>query len=450
MNITLFIALLFGLQFVYWFAGRLASKKTTSQEDYCLAGRSVRFFPLMMTFLATQVGGGLVLGASDEAFQYGWSVLLYPIGAGIGMICLGLGFGKRIAKFPVSTVAQILEVVYGSPWLRRIASTLSVVSLFMILTGQIIATHKFLAAIGFDNTLLFILFWGIIFLYTAQGGLKAVIATDVVQASFFSLVFLGCFGLIALSGQAPQFTSSLETFALGSSKLTGWLLMPLLYMIIEQDMAQRCFAGKSPKTVAKAVIWAGVGTMLISFIPIAFGVLAKSAGLSIPAGVSVLMTSIVYATNPWIAAIAGCAILAAVISTATSLISAISSNLSQDFDVFRGQKNLRAIRALTWGISLGALIMAFSFNNVVNMLIQSYELFVSCLFIPIFIGLFKQRGNYLSGLLSVLFGMAGFCLFKVEPPPLPSEISSILLSLLGFGLGEAVVWMRKRGEEQVV
>ena len=444
MNLSLFIALLFGLQMIYWVAGRRATKNLHSQDDYCLAGKSVRFFPLMMTFLATQVGGGLVLGAADEAFQFGWSVLFYPLGAALGMICLGLGFGQKLAKFQVSTVAEILEVVYGSAFLRKIASCLSVISLFMILAGQIIASHKFLAALGVQSPILFAAFWAVIIAYTAQGGLRAVIATDVVQASFFSVVFLGCFGFILWSGQVGCMAVSMESFALGSSKLTGWLLMPLLYMIVEQDMGQRCFAGNSPRTVSRAAIWAGVGTMVVSVIPIAFGVLAKSAGLAIPAGASVLMTAIVYATNPWISAVAGCAILAAIISTASSLINAISSNLSQDFEVFRGQKNLRVIRALTFGVSVAAVIIAFCFNNVVSMLMLSYELFLSCLFIPIVIALFKKRGEFLSGLLSIVFGVAGFCLFKFIPAPIPSEIASLLVSLFGYGVGEAFVRLQNR------
>src|SRR6185295_12885564 len=120
MNFSLFVSLLFGLQIIYWITGRRASKNLATQEDYCIAGKNVRFFPLMMTFLATQVGGGLVLGAADEAFRYGWSVLFYPLGASLGMICLGLGFGQRLAKLQVSTVAQILELVYRSSLLRKI------------------------------------------------------------------------------------------------------------------------------------------------------------------------------------------------------------------------------------------------------------------------------------------------------------------------------------------
>ena len=81
MNITIFIALMFSLQFFYWVIGQRASKILNNKEDYFLAGKSVRLFPLMMTFLATQVGGGLILGAADEAYRFGWPVLLYPLGA---------------------------------------------------------------------------------------------------------------------------------------------------------------------------------------------------------------------------------------------------------------------------------------------------------------------------------------------------------------------------------
>jgi SSS family solute:Na+ symporter len=213
-------------------------------------------------------------------------------------------------------------------------------------------------------------------------------------------------------------------------------------MFIEQDMGQRCFAGNSPRTVSRAAIGAGIGIMMVCFIPVALGVLAKTAGLVIPPGASVLMIAVAYATNPWVVALVGCAVLAAIISTASSLINAISSNLSQDFEILRERKSLRSIQALTLGLSVISLVVAFYFDNVVDILIQSYGLFVSCLFIPIFIALFKKRGHFISGLLSILFGAVAFFLFKVVPLPLPEEIASILLSLLGYGCGEVLAKWR--------
>ena len=95
MNILFFIIILFGLQAICFVVGRKASKNIKNKDDYYLSGKNVNFFPLMMTFLATQVGGGLVLGAAQEAYEYGWTVFLYPVGQSLGLILLGLGLGTQ-------------------------------------------------------------------------------------------------------------------------------------------------------------------------------------------------------------------------------------------------------------------------------------------------------------------------------------------------------------------
>lgn len=441
MNVVLFISILFGLQFFYWLIGRYASRNSKNQEDYFLAGKSVRFFPLMMTFLATQVGGGVVLGAADEAYRFGWPVLLYPLGAAFGLILLGCGIGRRLAGFQVSTVAQIFEVVYGSKMLRKVASLLSVASLFMILVAQMIASHKFLLSLGVSSSLLFVLFWAIVIVYTAQGGLKAVISTDMAQAAFFSVIFLGCFALVFFgeSGVAMLSLPSADSFLNVSSKWCGWLLMPLLFMVIEQDMGQRCFAGASPKVVSKASFWAGVMTLIICVVPVFLGTLAKSMSLEIPKGGSVLMAVVAATTHPWVAALVGCAVLSAIVSTATSLINAISSNLSSDFQLPSFQKFdfMRFIKVVTSLISVAAIFFAFYLNNIVDLLIQSYELSVCALFVPIFMALLRRQGSLRAATVSILLGVIGFFGFRLYPLGIPKEVATILLALMGYGVVEA-------------
>lgn len=440
MNISLFIFLLFSLQFFYWFLGQRASKNLKDKEDYFLAGKGVQLFPLMMTFLATQVGGGVILGAADEAYLFGWPVLLYPLGAALGLVFLGCGIGRKLAEFKVSTIAQIFEVVYGSVKLKKVASILSVVSLFMILVAQIIASNKFLISLGFSSPFLFTIFWAIVIIYTAQGGLKAVISTDMVQAAFFSIVFLLCFGLVLISEpslsalQLPSF----ENFANVSSKLCGWLLMPLFFMIIEQDMGQRCFAGASPKIVSKASFLAGIITIIVCIVPVFLGSLAKVMHLKVAKGSSVLMAVVAETTNPWVTALVGCAVLAAIISTATSLINAISSNLSSDFKLnfLNKSDSMKTAKGITCLISIGAIFFAFYFDNVVDLLIQSYELSVSCLFIPVVMALFKRKGTFMAAVLAMTFGTLSFFLFRLYPIDFPKEIISILSSLMGYLCGE--------------
>lgn len=122
MNIPYFILCLFFLQFLCLFASKKAAKKMDTETDYFLAGKQISFFPLMMTFIAFLVGGGLVLGSAEEAYRYGWSVILYPLGACLGLVILACGIGKRMMQFPVSTIAQVLEIGYGSTKLKKVAS----------------------------------------------------------------------------------------------------------------------------------------------------------------------------------------------------------------------------------------------------------------------------------------------------------------------------------------
>ena len=149
------------------------------------------------------------------------------------------------------------------------------------------------------------------------------------------------------------------------------------------------------------------------------------------------MTTIAKTTNPWITALVGCAVLAAIISTATSLINAISSNIAGDFKLpWKQFEAMKVAKGLTCLMSIAAIFFAFYFNNVVGLLIQSYELYVSCLFVPVVMALFKKRGQMISALFAIAFGAIGFSAFRIYPIDFPTEIAGITLSLVGYGCGE--------------
>lgn len=452
MNVSLFLVSLFLLQAFCMLIARKSAKELVSQDDYFLAGRSLRFFSLLMTFLATQVGGGLILGAAEEAYQAGWVVLLLPLGSALGLIALGLGLGRRLAQFPVGTTAQLFDVVYDSKRLKKVASVLSMVSLFMILVAQVIASRRFVLSLGVTSNLWFFLFWGMVIVYTATGGLRAVVATDVIQALFFGVVFIGC----SVYTICTMDNSLTEVWSMGlksdlsvwqPSKLIAWLLMPLLFMVIEQDMAQRCLAAASPRCVSKATIWAGVLTMGICALPVFFGVLAKGTDVLAPTGSSVFMAIVQKVTTPALAALVGCAVIAAIISTADSLINAIGANLSQDFQL---RSSLRNSQLITASIAIAAIVMSFYFTSVVGVLIQSYELSVSCLFAPIFLALFYKRGNTLSAWLAVCVGAASFVALRLFPVEGYREVMSVVLSFGGYGLGELLCWNAAKDPQKVL
>jgi SSS family solute:Na+ symporter len=392
----------------------------------------------MMTFIATQVGGGLVLGASEEAYKYGFIVLLYPLGASLGLILLGLGMGRKLHQLNVSTVAELFEVIYNSKVLRKLASILSIISLYMILAAQFIASHKFMTACGVTNEMYFILFWTLVIIYTAFGGLKAVIATDLLQALFFIFTFLFAFGFIYL--KMPELNlNHFEALPFESSKLVSWLFMPLLFMIIEQDMGQRCLGAKSKKTVTFATIGAGIITLLVCSIPVFFGILAKTLNIQVKEGSSVLMSFMMNMSNPFLTAVIAVSIIVAIISTADSLINAIGSNIGSDFGSKIRIKTSQVIAAF---IGISGIFFSYFFDNIVDLLIQSYELSISALFISIFACLFKKRGFKLSAGISIAFGCISFFAFRVFETKIPKELLSVGISFIGYILGECIEYRK--------
>jgi solute:Na+ symporter, SSS family len=184
--------------------------------------------------------------------------------------------------------------------------------------------------------------------------------------------------------------------------------------------------------------------LLICVIPVCLGVLGKTAGIIIPPGSSVFMNVAQALTNPWMAALIACAVLMAILSTAISLLNAVSSNLTQDFDLMseRGSQSVQWARGITLTIGLLAVFCSFYAGEIVGLLIQSYELSVCCLFVPVCGALFQRNVSVHSAWLAIILGGIGFGLSRVMTLEIPSEVFSLALSGLGYALGEGAKQMR--------
>lgn len=445
MNGPLFFGLVSILGCLYLWIGAKASKGLQSTDDYFLMGRGLRYFPLSMTLLATQLGGGTLLGSAQEAYDKGWFVLFFPLGTCLGLCILGCGFGGKLRSLTITTVAEIFEKIYGSRVQRSVASALSVAALFFILVAQGIAARMFFSAMGADEPYIFVIFWCVLVTYTVMGGFKAVVNTDILQALFilFTLV-LAYFSIDGSRVYAMQQYSA-DGFGLNQVPLTSWLLMPLFFMLIEQDMGQRCFAAKSSRTISLSAVTAAIVLMCCSTIAIYFGTLARGLNLNGGENTSILIESVSVLTNPTVTTLFMAAIFMAVISTADSLLCSISSNLSYDF--FGG--NMKLSRLMTLGVGVGALGLVFLFDSVVDMLIMSYELSVSILFVPVVGALTLKSPSRLGATLSMCFGAIGFVMFRQLEWYIPRELLTLSASVIGFLIGQGIQELALKYERQV-
>lgn len=428
MDSTLFLTLMVLLAAANLWLGKRASAQTKTEDDFYLSGRSLGLLPLVLTILATQLGGGTMLGAAEEAYQKGWAVLFYPLGTCLGLCLVSLGFGARVRKMNLTTISELYEKVYRSAFLRKASSLISIISLFIILVAQGIAARKFFAAVGFDESWIFISFWMILITYTVMGGLRAVVNTDILQVLFIGGAFALAF-FVASFGAANLTPVEAPVFDQSDVPWIGWLLMPLLFMFIEQDMAQRFFSAKTPGSVTKGALMAAFLMLVITAIPLYFGIRANELGVAVPEGASILLVAIEAMTTPAITTVVTVAILMAIISTADTLLCSISSNISYDFKIFANKSVLWA-QGITFTIGVISLIAGYAFNNVVSVLIFSYELSVSALFATVIIAVFGSKPNRVAAVGSVVAGTLAFLILRSYPLTIPREI---LTQVASFG-----------------
>ncbi|MDR3550880.1 MAG: sodium:solute symporter family protein [Candidatus Babeliales bacterium] len=449
MNIALFLTVFSALTIFYFFIGLHAAKNIKTNTDFFLASRDLGLFPVMFTLIATQLGGGMLLGTAQESYSIGLWGVLYTLGMSLGFLMLGLGFAAKLRSLNVATTAELFQTKYNSPTLKKVASLLSIATMCGLLIAQVIASRALLNGLQINNEAIFLMFWTLIIIYTMVGGLKAVVVTDVAQVWVIILVFSSIF-IYSLFGEPasffslPSFAAMQDGFSLGNvtpSALLATIMLPALFSLIEQDLAQRFFAARTQRIAALAAIGSSIFLLIFSLVPIYFGMKARMLNLDIMPGASPLIPVIEILTNEYVLIFAVCGIIAAITSTADSLLCAVSSNVAQDFDFsFLGIKNqLRVSQLVTLITGIIALIASYLVSqNIISLLIASYEISVSCLLVPLLFAYFGKNLKKNAAIGAIIGGLAGFIIFRFYPIVLPKEIAALLVSLIGYYVGRSI------------
>ncbi|MEM7588854.1 MAG: sodium:solute symporter family protein [Myxococcota bacterium] len=438
--------------------GLWAGRCSNNKQDYFLANRQLGWLPLSLTLVATQIGAGMMLGTSQEAFTSGIVGLFYSAGMGLGFLILGFGVAGRLRELNLCTTAQLFETHYGSKMLRRFASLLSVATLGGLLTGQVVASQKILSPIAGEWTLwLMAILWGTLIIYTLFGGLRAVVATDMLQVGIIVAALLATLGICWVGNLHTASAHVWVSTRAGTTATVPWhkwqsvLLMPACYALIEQDLAQRFFSSKNRRCALLAALIAAIAVILLALLPLYFGLLARDLLPATQQPTShpllLLMDSL---GNPLLSCAMLCALLAAVSSTADSLLCAMASNVVYDF----GQAgNIKLSRLVTAIVGITALLLAPLANSVLEVLTLSYTLSVSCLFVPIMACLFKKQVYTQAAWTSALLGLFGFfaTFLQTQAHQDVNPLPALLLSLAGYIV--ATLWEKKqthKGQKQAI
>jgi SSS family solute:Na+ symporter len=271
------------------------------------------------------------------------------------------------------------------------------------------------------------------------------VLVDSYQVIFIFIIFCGIFGyslylepVSCFAVFADAQNSLFSTASFSYAQLIATLIMPALFSLIEQDLAQRFFAARTRAVAATSALLAGILLILFALIPIYLGMKAKMLGIIVAADSSPLMPVIEKLTNEFVLILAVIGVIAAISSTADSLLCAIGSNLAQDFNLgFLGLKNkLRQSQAIT--LCVGALALGASYlvsSNIINLIIESYTLSISCLFVPLIFAYYSEKVRRPAAYGAIICGLATFVAISFWDTTLPKDLLPLALSFVGFVIG---------------
>lgn len=428
----------------FWF-----HRKNTNTEDFFVGSRNMTRWHLGLSVVATDVGGGFSIGLGGLGFVMGlagsWILFTGLIGAWLTAVVLIPKVHKTGLKNNLQTFPEILRFNYGKK-VALVAAVISAIGYIGFTASQLLAGAKLTAAtfqgISIDNAILIMGFIAVI--YTALGGIKAVIYTDTIQwiilLSGLSLIGIP-FALKSVGGWDTAKTflqpEMLQLSNIAPTTIINWAFSIIPIWFIGMTLYQRIFAASSAKEAKRAWFIAGLFEYpFMAFLGVFLGLLAKVAFES-----GIMPESLTAGTDPesampimlkQVLPIGGLGLImaayfSAILSTADSCLMAASGNISRDLMKFKKSEN--ALKASQWStlvIGISAILIALYIPSVLELMLLSYAFMVCGLFAPVLGFIIFKNPSRTGALLSMLAGSFTLLIIRIFNLELPYGMDAVI------------------------
>lgn len=167
-----------------------------SGSDFFLAGRSLPWWAIGMSLVATDIGGTDLVGVGGDAYRYGLVMGNFEwIGCVPAMLVAAFVFIPHLWRCKVTTIPEYLERRF-SVQVRTAVAACWLVLMACNLGVMLLAAAKFMHVLaGWDVSFSIVVTALLVGIYTWSGGLAAVVYTDVLQST---VVISGCVGVLVV------------------------------------------------------------------------------------------------------------------------------------------------------------------------------------------------------------------------------------------------------------
>ncbi|AER66076.1 Na+/solute symporter [Thermovirga lienii DSM 17291] len=405
-----------------------AQRRGMESESFLAADRNMGLIRTAGSAAATDLGGGFSIAMGGLGFSIGisgsWLIGVSALSAVLAALLMAPKIKRWADKVKGLTTGDLFETRFDKKT-GTIAALLIGLAWWTFVGGQVIAGAKLVAGtLGLSVTATIIIAGVIILLYTAMGGLKAVMTLDVYQlvvlcvGVIFIMVPLGLKEVGGYSALMAKLASNPETAkltnwgAVGWKTAIGWFLSIFPVWFISIATFQRVIAAKDEKTAKWGIFLTGfpiewpifaIGMTLV-------GLLAHVLIPNISDPELATPTMIVTILPIGLSGLVVAAYMAAVLSTADSCLMGAVAIFTNDFyrkliNPNASDKDLMRINRLAVFI-LGSLAigLAYKIPTVIDLVMYAYTFGAAGLFFPMLALLFWKRATAAGAFWSILLG----------------------------------------------
>lgn len=405
------------------------ARRVSTQDEFMVAGRAVRWQVLVGTLICTWIGSGSLFGGAGRAFREGFSALWMSAGAWVG-IAVVFFLAHRVRRIAEYTVPDLLERRYHPA--ARVLGTAAIAIAYLTIAGyQFVGGGRLLAILfpGLDPAVGMAVVAVFVTLFAVSAGMVSVIRLDVVNGVIIlasiliaaPLAYFGAGGAEGLAAALPE-THFTLTGRLGISAALGLFLPTMLLLLGESGMYQKFYAAESGAAARKAVVGMIVGVILVEVLIDSTAVFAAAgywndpafrtaAGFETGATETVLLS---FARNE-LPTLAGCLLLAGataiIFSTATTFLLVPSTGLARDIyqRFLRPEADSAAVirfqRFAMVGLSVVALLLTTRFQSILDMALYAYTMVGAAVTPALLAAFLWKRASPKGGVISIGAGV---------------------------------------------
>lgn len=379
-------------------------------------------FILVATIFATAVGGGTTFGLAEKSFthnlSYSYGILLtIPID-----ILIAFTLIPKLTKYYGSiSVGDIIAKHYGDSG-RVITGIAALFVSVGYLAAQIHVSGRifeYIFEIGKNQSI--ILSYIVVIIYTAIGGLRSVIFTNILQffAMLLAIPIITFIGVNTIGFDAIISSIKPESYLLNNESLilnTFYAALGFSVMGFYPSFIQRTVINKDSETIKSAIIIKSIIYAAFIICITINGLLAfaidptQSSSLAVPRMIDLIIPI-------GIKGVVISGLLASVTSTASSDLNIASISIINDIfrpiaHIYKQDILLRLAQIMTVVIGSLAIIIALLFEHVVDLVIFSASFWSPMILVPLIACLFDIKIPLYAFLTCVIVGFLSFILWE--------------------------------------